>query len=148
VAVQRKANRHVFSELQQHRLFGFVRGRLRGQSRQGLLQRVLSANRHRRQTRLESGVVHSPVVVFSRLSELREERDHRANLFFSHCILRRTFSAGSTGCTGKGSREAGHRTSAQKRGGHHPSAAGFLAGDTDCSATASTSTSTSTSAAN
>src|SRR6266446_6307544 len=56
--------------------------RLRRESRQRLLQRVLRPHRHRAQARLERRHVHAVLRIFPRFAQLREQSQHRTNVFF------------------------------------------------------------------
>ena len=72
VAVERKADSHMFGQLQQHGLVGLFVGGLRGESCERLLQSVLRANGQRTEPRLKCGHFHARFGVLARLAELRK----------------------------------------------------------------------------
>ena len=76
VAVQREADGHVFRQFEQHRLVWLGIWRLRRESRQRLLQRILRPHRHGAQARLERRHVHAVLRIFPRFAQLCEQSEH------------------------------------------------------------------------
>ena len=70
VAVQRETNGHVLGQAEQHRFVRLLRRRLRRESGEGLLQRVLCAYRHGAQARLKCWYVELGLRVFARAAQL------------------------------------------------------------------------------
>src|SRR5260370_7243390 len=76
------SNRHVLGQFEQHWLVWFGIWRLRRESRQRLLQRVLRPHRHGAQARLECRHVHAVFTILPRFAQFREQPQHPPNLFF------------------------------------------------------------------
>ena len=118
IAIQGEANGHVLRQFQEHGLIGFFVGRLRSKTCERLLQRKLGANGHGAQARLKGWRVHLGIGISSRLSELREESKHGADVFFGDRVLAAATSAAS--CRASCGRHASYGGAAQHGGSGEP----------------------------